>query len=164
MPKEARIILFFIISMIIMFLSLITFAGAGQSEEMTVEANIFANIETVSIQIPDYVFLGNVTKGESTNKMRIEINNTGNTDITVTPSVKNSSEVIFNYLYFGTAACANSCEKIGNYSINIDKPTLSAGYRNASVYMKLDLTNYPEDIPQDMIGHRANIVFTAMKQ
>lgn len=136
------------------------------NDSMTVSADIMKPIvaeQIISVSVPDFIDLGNVTKGSSTPKVKIEINNTGNVDIKVTPILKNSSENIFSYLYFGSSVCTNSCQRIGDYSINIDKPTTGSS-RNVSFYMKLDLTNYNDTINNDMIDYQTELIFVAMPQ
>src|SRR3989344_7912271 len=71
------------------------YVSAGQNETMTVEANIFAEEiyqDIISIEVPDYIFLGNVSKGEETEKAKIYVNNTGNVNVTITPQLKDLSD------------------------------------------------------------------------
>jgi len=134
---------------------------AADDEVMTVEANIFASgVTIVSIEVPDYIFFGNLTKGECSGVEYFKINNTGNVDVVVSPELEDSSEKIFSYLYFSKYSPTNYTRILpyGNFSVS----ALKNGYANMKA--KLDLTDYPENIPQDMIGHKANILFIAMEK
>ena len=102
--KIIRVRAMFSISMlfviIIIILSMLPFVIGGNSdrEDLIVEANVFAPV--VKIEVPNYVFLGNVTKGFSSDRVRIDINNTGTTAVSVTPELEDSNENIFKYLTF----------------------------------------------------------------
>ena len=108
---------------ILVFVFLINNSVAQQNATMVVEANILADktVETISIEVSDYVFLGNVSKGEKSEDFKIEINNTGTVNITITPQLKNPSNVIFRNLFFKDRTGDNRSEfyKIGDYSFDI---------------------------------------------
>ena len=133
---------------------------AADDEVMTVEANIMSSIKIVSIQVPDYIFFGNLTRGECSGVKNFKINNTGNVDLVVSPEIEYSSEKIFSYLYFSKYSPTNYLRIVpyGNFSVEVPKKG------DSSIKVKLDLTDYPDDIPQDMIGHRADISFVAMEK
>jgi len=155
-------------------LSFSNVAATEQNATMTVEANIigFANgstTEEVSIEVPDYVFLGNVTKDEPvSDELKLYINNTGKVAITVTPQLKDPEEIIFSYLFFRLLKTSNGTAvpftRIGDFSMNIDKPTSGSSYKSKYFYMKLDLTEFDGDIKEDLIGYRTDILFLAMPQ
>jgi hypothetical protein len=148
-------------------------ALSGVNDTMTVEVDLIGfNVsepgEGVGIEVQDYIYLGNVTKENlESDELKVYINNTGNVDVTVTPELVNSSEKIFSYLYFREHKTSNGTavipQKIGNYSLDIDKPSSGKSIRSASVYMHLNLTNYPDKI-SDEIGHRTKVLFIAMPQ
>jgi hypothetical protein len=127
---------------------------------MKVEANIFAPI--VSVEVPDYVYFGNVSKGYESNEINITINNTGNIDISVTPKLADNSEKIFNYTYFKKTS-SDTYRIVGMFNVNITKPKTN-GVTVQPVYAKLDLTDYDEDIPQDMLNHKTDIIFYAVER
>lgn len=168
----------FLIIFIFGILNVITLAQETNStnDTMVVEVNLvgFGNessFEGVSIEVPDYVFLGNLTKNELlSEEVSIQINNTGSVPIRVTPQLVNSNENIFSYLFFRLqkTTSTNNTDlikfyKIGNFSVDIAKPTTGSKAKK-TVYMQLNLTDYPEAIDQDVIGHKADIVFLAMAQ
>jgi hypothetical protein len=159
--KTSRVVVLLSVSLI-MFFSFVFLASAD--DVMTVEANIFAYV--ASVEVPENVFLGNLTKGYQTDLSasdKFKINNTGTTDITVTPELVNSTEVIFSYLYFGRTISGNFT-RIGNYSLDIDQPSEPGGKESESIYMKLDLRNFNGSIEEDMINHNAEVNFIAMPQ
>ena len=144
------------------------YVSAGQNETMTVEANIFAEEiyqDIISIEVPDYIFLGNVSKGEETDKAKIYVNNTGNVNVTITPQLKDLSDEIFRNLYFQNRQTGNNSaiRRIGNYNFNIEKPS-AGGKRSEYFYMWLDLTDFEESIIENRMGERAEITFIALPQ
>tara|TARA_Y100000034_G_C6865103_1_gene394194 strand:+ start:745 stop:1227 length:483 start_codon:yes stop_codon:yes gene_type:complete len=159
--KTSRVVVLLSVSLV-MFFSFVFLASAD--DVMTVEANIFAYV--ASVEVPESVFLGNLTKGYETelnSSNKIYINNTGTMGITVTPELVNSSEIIFSYLYFNRIL-SGDFERIGNYSLDIDQPSEPGGKEVGSFYMKLDLRNFNESIEEDMLGHNAEVNFIAMPQ
>ena len=74
--------------------------------------------KAVPIEVPDYIFLGNVSKGEETDKAKIYVNNTGNVNVTITPQLKDLSDEIFRNLYFQNRQTGNNSaiRRIGNYN------------------------------------------------
>ena len=140
---------------------------------MTVEANImeFAeeSVEEVSIKVPDYIFLGEVTKENPvSDEVKIYINNTGKVPVRITPQLKEGNNDIFKNLFFRTTKTSNGTDvipvKIGNYFLDIDKPSSGSNYRSKYFYMKLDLTDFSGEINQDLIGYKTEIIFLAMAQ
>jgi len=93
-----------VLSVFLLFgIGLLYFVSA-LSDTMTVEANILAGTggldETIiRVEVPDYLFFGNVTNGAKSGELKVYVNNTGNVDITVTPELVDESEEIFSYLY-----------------------------------------------------------------
>ncbi|MDP1729407.1 MAG: hypothetical protein Q8L27_04350, partial [archaeon] len=134
------------------------FAFSISGESMTAEANIFA--DSISIEVPDYIFLGNISKGFANEKVKLYINNTGTTNVTITPKLEDSSEKIFNYTYFARRA-DDVFVQIGKFSLNIPKPSTFGGKRDEYCYIRLDLTNYPYSISNDVPAHKSNIIFWA---
>jgi hypothetical protein len=143
---------------------------------MTVKANIIGfangsiNISDVSIEVPDYIFLGNVTGDNPVSEEpTLYMNNTGKVPITVTPQLKDDDEIIFSYLFFRTQkdddeGIFNISKRIGNFSMNIDKPASGSRFKSKRFYMHLDLTDFDGEINEDLIGYQADIIFLAMPQ
>ena len=141
------------------------FIFAEQNETMAVEINLISNqaSQMISIEVPDHVFLGNVTKGDKTDKHRVDVNNTGNVDIIITPLLKETSDGIFSNLYFQSKQSNSSpISNIGEYSFNISKPSTQGGKRSEYCWMWLDLTDYQEDIEEDRIGLTGDVIFVAL--
>ena len=156
--KRVIIILLFVF----VFMSLVV---ASVSERMTVEANIFIPTATepiISIEVPDYLFIGNLTIGEKTDKIKVYVNNTGNVNVTITPQLASSSEIIFNNLFFQRRT-TEPWMKISNWNLNISKPS-GSGVNDEYFYMKLDLTGFTDELDENLIGHKSDIVFWATQQ
>lgn len=174
MKREIMNILLLITSLLIIVgLSGIVNADSGNAT-MTVEVNIIgfaneSNASDVSIWVSDYINLGNVTRGDPvSNEVKFYVNNTGKLPITVTPQLKDSEEIIYNYLFFRLLKTSNGTDvpftKIGDFSMDIDKPTSGSSYKSKYCYMSLDLTNLDGEIKEDLIGYKSDIVFLAMPQ
>lgn len=152
----------FLVLLISLFVS-ISYVSAAQNETMTVEVNVVVEEEIVSIEVPDYLFMENISAGESTDKFRIDVNNTGNVDISVTPLLQDSNEEIFSYLYFQNRQSGNYSQEylIGNYSFDIDKPSSPGGKRSEYCWMWLDLSDFNGEIGQNRI-ETTDILFVAL--
>ena len=156
---------FLILAMIL--LSLLSNLSAAQNDTMIVEVNILAPEipnNTVSIEVPDYLFMEDIMVGESTDKFRIDVNNTGNVNITVTPLLQDLNDEIFSNLYFQNRQSGNNSQEymLGDYSFNISKPSTPGGKRSEYFWMWLDLTNFEGNIEEDIIGRRADLLFIAL--
>ena len=151
----------FCIFLLIGIFSILMFVQA-ESDTMIVEANFLQNeiVVVIGIDVPDNIFLGNVTKGEKSDEVEIELNNTGNVAITVTPQLSGSPNQLFDYLSFRKRKTGDSSNSswIGNYSQDLEEG------EEDYFWMVLDLTNYEGDINQDMISEQADIIFWATEQ
>ena len=146
--------------------------ASALNDTMTVEANIFANgngggnQSIIRVEVPDYLFFGNVTNFGMSEELRVYVNNTGNVDITVTPDLLNSTEVIFSNLYLRKFRTSNGTAvnftRIGDFSFNINRPSSGQTFNDEYFYIMLDLTNNPQNITNNMIGHRTNVKFFAV--
>lgn len=123
------------------------------------EANIFAPEQRfVEIQIPDRIFFGNLTIGEMSEEVKVNINNTGNIDVAITPELSpDYTGEIFNHTYF-KRVLTDDLVHIGDYSFNI-----SASTDNKYFYAVLDLREFDGELEEDLIGHNAEIVFWAIE-
>ncbi len=160
--------MFILIFLILFSNSYVINAASESNGTMVVEVNLlgFGNVsETpdVSIEVPDYIFLGNITKDNpvSNESNKVYINNSGKVNVTITPQLADSEEEIFKWLFF-KRIIEDPWQKIGNYSLNIDKPAAGNRVRSKYCYMKLDLTDFNGNITEDVIGHQTNIIFYAM--
>ena len=108
---------------------------------MVVESNILniGNVSengTISIQVPDFIDLGNTTEIGASEELRIYVNNTGTGAITVTPRLINYTDDIFQNLYFREYKTSGGNpvipSQIGNWSFNISAPS-GANYSEANI-------------------------------
>jgi hypothetical protein len=162
MKKEVMIIFFICLT----FLLGLIFIGAN--DDMVVEAN-FVNFgelgeEIISIQVPDYIFLGIINKDNPFKESNmIRINNTGTVDTRVTPQLASDASEVFNYTYFRKQKSTTTNDtsltafhKIGEYEVNVNKNN------HATFYMSLNLTDFNGTLPSNDINLSATIKFTAM--
>jgi len=165
MMKIPYLILAFLLGSIMFF-----YFTSALNDTMTVEANIFANAGNnstiIRVEVPDYLFFGNVTNFGMSEELRVYVNNTGNVDITVTPDLLNSTEVIFSNLYLRKFRTSNGTAvnftRIGDFSFNINRPSSGQTFNDEYFYIMLDLTNNPQNITNNLIGHRTNVKFFAV--
>jgi hypothetical protein len=149
------------------FFFLISNISAEQNGTMTVEANILVPelpADTISIEVPNYLFMDDVMIGESTDEFQIYVNNTGNVDVTITPMLQDPNDPIFSNIYFQSRKTGNYSQEyiIGDYKFDILKPSISGEKRREYFWMWLDLTNFEENIGENIIGRRADIIFVAL--
>jgi len=167
---------------IFLFLSAVVglfyFVSASGGDTMIVEVNVLngtgssGNGTIIRVEVPDYLFFGNVSKGSKSDELTVYVNNTGNVDITVTPHLTNASEEIFSYLYFrktktktinGTTYDVNFT-RIGEFGFNITKPSGGNTFNEAYFYVTLNLINYNKTVNSNIMGHRANVRFIAVQR
>jgi hypothetical protein len=152
---------------IILFVSLIFILGLifiNADDEMSVEANFNGyGGGSFSIQVPDYIYLGSISKDDPFNEVSIKINNTGVVNAIVTPQLASDSPEVFNYIYFRKQKSTSTNDssltafhKIGEYSVNVSKK----GYE--TFYMSLNLTDFKEILPSDDINLSTTIKFVGM--
>jgi hypothetical protein len=151
----------------LVFFNLISIIYAAQNDTMVVEVNVLAPeipSNTVSIEVPDYLFMDNISVGESTDKFRVEVNNSGNVDIIITPLLQDPDDEIFSNLWFQNRKTGNNSQEyaIGEYSFNITASSTPGGKNDEYFWMWLDLTNFEGNIEEDMIGRRADLLFIAL--
>lgn len=150
---------------LVYFCLLLTFFGAivsaGDRESVTFEVNILSPV--VSIEVPERVSFGEISPGYSTNHVRMDINNTGTTAVRVTPRLVDSNEKIFQHLYFSKRT-TQPFQKIGDFNLDLDRPSAIGNIEKDYFYVKLDLRNYTEIVRDNMKGHRATVIFWAVAQ
>ncbi len=119
---------------------------------------------TISIQVPGYVYFGNISKGQEIRTAdKLRVNNTGNVPIIVIPQLDNSSEDLFNNLYFSLLA-GGPFKKIESFSFNISAPASQGAVTYEEFYAKLDLKNYSGTLPAGVVRRRADVIFMAVAQ
>ncbi|MDP3881452.1 MAG: hypothetical protein Q8Q31_01080 [Nanoarchaeota archaeon] len=117
----------------------------------------------ISLEVQDRVDFGEVENGRQTSNVRINVTNTGNVGIIVTPKLTDSSEDIFNYTYFQRRT-TEPYSKIGIFNFNISAPAKLGENKSDYIYAKMDLRNYPSTILRDLNGHTTNVKFFAVSQ
>lgn len=152
---------------ILLFLSQSTLGN----EIATVEADILEDGSssnqsgTISIQVPDFIDLENLTESGASEELQIYMNNTGTIAITVTPQLVNYTDNIFQNLYFREFKTSGgnpvTPRQIGNWSVNISAPASGQSYRAKYFYMQLDLRNVDIGLTDDLMGHQARVRFFA---
>jgi hypothetical protein len=141
----------------IMEVNLLGFSSGGISPE-------------VGIEVPDYLFLGNLSKVDPLSEEKaIYMNNTGKKDITVTPVLKDPTDEVFRQLFFrlqkstsGEDKSVIEFKRIGEFSLDIDKPATGKVKRAGHCYTQLNLTGFENIIEEDVIAYRSEIIFIAM--
>ena len=143
---------------ILLFVLLVTLVYAGTTT--TFQTNVLQQV--VQISVPDLVTLDDATPGYVTSEDSFLINNTGTVDVTVTPSLVNSSDSIYKYLYFRESS--GSSKQIGSFSMNISKPTNFPGVNSKTFYYKLDLRNFNGTLSQSLLNYKSDVKFIAVAQ
>ncbi|MEK6910942.1 MAG: hypothetical protein AABW82_04160 [Nanoarchaeota archaeon] len=140
-----------------------SFVSAVSNSTINFKVDIFAPpAPVVRLSLPDNIYLGNVSKGTETEKVKVEFNNTGTVAIIITPQLNDNSENIFNYTYFARRT-TDSYQRIGLWSMNVSAPGTS-GIEGDYFYAKLDLRNYPGNFTSDLIAYTVPIKILAVSQ
>ena len=134
-------------------------AAVGDNDRTVFAANVLA--PRTQINVPDFVDFGDVSSGFVSERIRIDIENTGSTSVEVTPRLVNSGDEIFSNLYFFRRV-KDDPEKIGRFSINLDAPSTKGGIEDDYFYARLDLSNYGRNLESDLLDQRAAVVFWAV--
>lgn len=149
---------FFALFLILFIISSVC-AEEQEAARMVVEANIFAPI--IKISVSEHIFLGNLTKGYSGDRFRVEVNNTGTVDVVLTPKLSSGSNKIFENLFLARRTTEEFLP-IGRFNISIAKPSDIGKVKSDYFYIKMDLSNYKDEIRNDKLGEKAEIVFWAV--
>lgn len=137
--------------------------SAVNNSTINFKVDIFAPpTPVIMLSLPDNIYLGNVSKGSETEKVKVEFNNTGTVAVIITPQLNDNSESIFNYTYFARRT-TDSYQRIGSWSMNVTAPGTS-GVESDYFYAKLDLRNYPGNFTSDLIGYTVPIKIFAVSQ
>lgn len=143
-----------------------SFVKASSSGIMNVTAHVSA-LE-VGITVPNNLSFDNITCGYW-QRQNITITNTGNVNITVTPTLENYSGELFNNLGFNENSpglpksdSTPSGFKIGNYSFGMDKPYPIGSTVSKKLYVYLDLTKYPLSKCLNKVNESFQVTFTAV--
>ncbi len=136
------------------------FVSAIDSEEMLVKVNVLKT--EVSISVPNEVVFEDITKGYLSEEEKIYVKNQGTVDVDVSIDLDSSySDTIFQNLAF-RKILDDPLTNIRYFDFEIEKPSAVGGENSEYVYMYLDLVEYEEDIPSNMMDHNATVIFTAV--
>jgi len=173
------VVLIFIVGMIFTGFVLVVMpqTSADDNNVMTVEVNLVGFDagagDYVSIEVPEYIYLGSVNSSKSMfNETKVYMNNTGNLSITITPMVLTDSKGIMNYLSFRetrTHTVNGSSQdtpfiKIGDFNFNVAKPTPLGSKKSKYFYMSLNLTDFDGSVSGENVNYSGQIKFLAMSQ
>ena len=131
---------------------------AEHSNYMTAEANVLAPI--VRVRVPDAVSFGTVSPGYVSERQKIIVNNTGTTQIEVTPRLDVADPIFANLKL--ARRTTEDFVPIGSFSMTIPRPRSLGKSEDDYFYAQLDLRSYSNSIPEDIPNHRATIVFWAV--
>ena len=157
-------------ALLVLFCAYSVWAASVDNDIMTVSANILnstgpSTFSGIRIQVPDYLFLGNLSSNGKSDEVKIYVNNTGNVNVTVTPQLVDPEDEIFSNLYFRETKTKDGKSvpftRIGDFHFTILAPTGSATYKSKYFYMQLDLSNAGTDVPSDLIDYESDIKFFA---
>ncbi len=141
------------------------FGFVGANNQVNVRADILATDTYLEIEVtPNNISFGTISRGESSQPKKVCVNNTGSSDVLVTPRLPNNySGIFFDYIYVKKYGSSDSTYKsIGQFDVLITKANPNP--EQQCIWFKLDLTNYTDPIYQDFIGHTADIKISAVSQ
>lgn len=136
-------------------LSLIFISAYDQS--MTVEANFIGyGTQFISIEVPDYISLGEVSKGDpSVESSKFYINNTGTIDVKITANISENSSEVFNGIYLRKYSNTTQI-KINDFETEILNGV------GKMFYVGINMTNFNGTLSSNNLNLSATIKFTAM--
>jgi hypothetical protein len=138
--------------------------GLGYNDTLTVRADILIPApDIIGIAIPSFLDLGEVVIGEESGVFDVYINNTGNIDISVIPSLASNASSIFDNLFFRRIQ-TDPFSQIGTFQVNISKPADGENSRSQRTYLMLNLTNYDSNATAHITDLESNITFWAVAQ
>lgn len=154
---------FFIVLSIsfLIILSVIFFVSAD--ENLIIQANIIATDEYLNISIyPNNISFGNVYRGDWFGPENVNVTNSGNVDISVTPQLSDDySGGFFNNTVLKKCS-GGYYELIGQFDFNMGEanpnPTIQC------ISFRLDLRNYTTPIYQNIVNHTSTIKIVAVPQ
>ncbi|MFA5485122.1 MAG: hypothetical protein WC260_02650 [Candidatus Pacearchaeota archaeon] len=129
------------------------------SATMKVRANIIK--PNMGINVPSLVTIGNMAPGYLSDRQDINITNTGNVNLVITPELEESyNGDVYNYLSF-KRILDDPLAKIGDYSLELLKPNAVGGTRSERIYMYLDLTGFTKELNNTLTNHEVDVIFWA---
>lgn len=128
---------------------------------LDVKANVIG--DTVRFSISDAVDLGDISRGFASNPVRINITNSGNTDISISAQ-KIEGDDLFENIYLSKRLSGDDKDfrKADDFAVSILRPSVLGGERSDYFYMKLDLSDYAGSIPAGVNQLDAEFRFIAV--
>ena len=137
-----------------------TSALDDNSDTMVVRANILKS--EVGISVPETIVFSDITQGYLSDRVDVEILNTGTVDVSITPELdENYNDTIFQNVVF-RKILADPFTNVNYFDFEISKPAIVGDARPQNIYMYLNLEDYETEISEDILNHEAEIIFTAM--
>lgn len=133
------------------------FVLAEQNDRMVVGANVLAPV--VRVQVPEFVSFGSVSPGFVSERVKIVVNNTGTTAVQFIPRLDNSDKIFSNLML--ARRTTEEFKPIGSFRMTIPRPRAIGQSEDDYFYAQLDLRQYQDSISEDMLNHRATVVFWA---
>jgi len=140
------------------------------SDSLDVYASIYATQEWAQVELNvseiDFGWI-NVSEPFVAQKRRsiaYELRNRGNMNITVKPKLEDSTDLLFNNLYFSkkTSDSVGTWKQIGIYNISLNA-TIDNSWITNSLAIHLKLDNYLSEsggvIPFDITNHKNTVIF-----
>jgi len=148
----------FLLAVGLLLVSLFSLSLVNSDDIMLVEANFQGYAERISIEVPDYLYLGEITKENPiSEEISIKINNTGNIDVVVILVLPTGSPEVFNYLYFRKYKTSNGInvipDRIGSYEVNVSSKSTT------NFYMSLNLTDFNGTLNSNNININSSVQF-----
>ncbi|MEJ2267828.1 MAG: hypothetical protein P8X70_02005 [Nanoarchaeota archaeon] len=133
-------------------------------EFMNVEARFEGfGAETIQINVPDYIFLGNITLQDPSYETKygdVYVENTGTEDVIVTPELLPNAEEVFEYISFRNHKTENETDVpftgINDWNISVDSQ------ETEKFYISLDLSDFEGTLESDEVTLNTTIKFVAM--
>jgi len=144
------------------FVLVISLSGADDDGVLRVEADVIGKF--ISIQVDDFVFLGNISVGQEVRSINpMKINNTGNVNISIYSGLVDQNDELFKNLYFSELA-SGPYNRIGGFVLSIPFSTDPDDIETESFYVKLNLKNYSGEFEEGINRVGANVKFYALAE
>jgi hypothetical protein len=133
--------------------------SAADTAKMSVNVNVIPS--EIGIEVPEFIQFEDMAAGYLSARQDLIIANTGTTDVAITAELVNYNESIFSNLVFQDVL-TDPMQKVDGFSVNLLKPSVVGEARENTVYMYLDLQEYDEPIPDAILNHQADVLFSAV--
>ena len=149
----------------LIILSLALLIGSGliimgaEEGEMIVEANFIGfGVQlppVISIEVPDSISIGEVTKNDPVSEKKFSINNTGTVDVVITTEIDENASEVFDYLFLRKYRSST------RLNVNDFEGQIPTG-EEKQFYVGLNMTGFNETLSSNDLVLNTTIKFTAM--